>query len=118
MTEHSDSDSAASSAAGTGQRYRGWRAILNLQPIVARDPLRVGGQYHLDQRCSGVSLREAEPQGINERILMLEIVEGFGDGGDWVDVEGRFAAKEGEYDYVSVRDMDGQSVRVTIEEVH
>jgi hypothetical protein len=116
MTEQSDSATAAQ--AGSSQRYRNWKAILNLQPIIAAEPLRVGGEYHLNQRCGGVSLRTAVPQGINPRILMLELVEGPGDGGDWVAVEERFAADAGQYDSVSIRDMDGESTSVDVQEVH
>ncbi len=113
--------SQAEATSSTGQRFRNWKAVLDLQPIVQPEPLRVRGEYHLNHRCGGVALREAVPQGINPRILLLSLIEAPGDGGDWVEVAGQFAAKEGQYDSVMVRDdtqADGQSISIDIEEVH
>ena len=109
---------AGGGAVEAGERFRNFEAVLDLQPIVQPEPLRVRGEYRLGGRCGGVSLRKAVPQGFNSRILLLELVEAPGSGGDWVPVEGRFAAEEGQYDSVSIRDMDGQSVSVDIDEVH
>lgn len=99
-----------------GERFRDWEAINNQQPIVSSTPLRVGGQYRLGMRCGGVSLAVSIPQGINERILLLHMVdEATGNGGDWIDVSGKFAARRRQYDQVEVR--DGEGGRITIDVV-
>ncbi|HEX8216195.1 MAG TPA: hypothetical protein VF577_01905 [Allosphingosinicella sp.] len=110
-------DEAGASGEGS-DRYQGWSAILNLEPIVSETPLRVGGRYHLDQRCGGVTLQVKVPQGINPDILLLDLVEGPGIGGDWIDVEGEFPAREGQYESVTVIDSDGESVSMKVEEIH
>lgn len=110
--------SQSQSEVASATRFRNLKAILNLQPIISSEPLHVTGQYHLDQRCGGVSLRKAVPQGLNPAILLLEIVEAKGDGGDWVTVEGRFPAREQDYELVQVRDMDGETISIEIEVVH
>lgn len=97
--------------------FRDWTAILNLQPIVSPEPLRVRGDYFLKMRCGGVGLKPGLP-GINERILILDIVgEGEGDGG-WETAEARFPAKEGQYDSIQVRGLDDESITIDIEVVH
>ena len=111
-------EGGSGSDVGSGSRFRDWKAVLDLQPIVQPEPLRVGGEYRLGGRCGGVSLRKAVPQGINPRILLLELVETEGGGGDWVQVDGRFEAEENQYDSVTVRDTDGESISVDVEEVH
>ena len=111
-------EGSSDSGVGSGNRFRDWKAVLDLQPIIQPEPLRVGGEYRLGGRCGGVSLRKAVPQGINPRILLLELVEADGDGGDWVQVDSRFEAEESQYDSVTVRDVDGESTSVDVEEVH
>lgn len=118
MNQQSDSATAPGGEGIPSERFKDWKAILDLQPIVDPEPLRVGGEYFLDSRCGGATLRFAVPQGINPRILILEIVpEGAGDGG-WETVKGRFEAKEGQYDSVTIRDDKGNSTTVDVEEVH
>jgi hypothetical protein len=118
MKEQAQEKSGDLHSAGKSDRYRDWSAILDLQPVIKPRPLRVAGEYHLNQRCGGVTLRVKIPQGFNPRILLLELVDGPGPGGDWVSVEGEFEAKEGQYDSVSVTDSDGESVSVEVQEVH
>jgi hypothetical protein len=113
-----DPDVSGSSTVVSGNRFRNWKAVLDLQPIVQSEPLRVAGEYHLGMRCGGVSLRKAIPQGFNPQILLLELVESPGDGGDWINVEARFAAKAGQYDSVMIRDMDEETTSVDVQEVH
>jgi len=105
------------SSAAVSSKFDNWTAVLDLQPIIQPELLRVGGAYHLNERCGGVTLRKAAPQGINPRILLLELVEGPGNGGDWVHVEGSFAATDNEFDSVSVRDMDGETTSIEIQVV-
>ena len=113
-----DSASNNSDAPGEGgSRYKDWSAILDLQPIVSKTPLRVRGKYHLNQRCGGVTLDVKVPQGINPAILLLDLVDGPGIGGDWIEVEGEFPAKKGQYTSVTVIDSDGESVTIEVQEV-
>ena len=101
-----------------GERFRDWKAINNQQPIVSSTPLRVGGQYHLGMRCGGVSLEVTVPQGINDRILLLHLVDGAtGDGGDWVDVRGEFSAQRHQYNQVEVRDSEGGRLMIDVVDV-
>ena len=58
------------------------------------------------------------PQGINPNILMLEIVDGGPGDGGWETVEGRFEAQAGQYDSVHIRDDQGNTTTLEIEEVH
>ena len=116
--DRQDDSATAGGESAPSERFKDWQAILDLQPIVDPEPLRVGGEYFLDSRCGGATLREAVPQGINPRILLLEIVpQGDGDGG-WERVEGRFKAMEGQYDSVQIRDDQGNSTTIDVEEVH
>jgi hypothetical protein len=117
MTDQAN-EAGGAPAGSAGGRYRDWAAILNLQPIVGPTPLRVGGEYHLGMRCGGAALEIARPQGINGRILLLDLVKADGDGGDWIDVADRFAAQEGQYDQVQVVDWDGESITIDIEVVY
>ncbi len=118
MDQQSDSATASGGESKPDERFKDWKAILDLQPIVDPEPLRVGGEYFLDSRCGGATLRAAVPQGINPRILMLEIVPGGAGDGGWEPVEGRFEAKEGQYDSVHIRDDAGNTTTVDVEEVH
>ena len=112
------SDSTATAGAGDGKHFRGWEAILNLQPIVSPKPLRVRGEYFLDKRCGGVDLRMAVPQGFNPAQLILEVVpQGDGDGG-WEPASESFEATAGQYESVMVRDDKGNSVTMEVQEVH
>ena len=98
-----------------GERFRDWAAINNQQPIVSSTPLRVSGQYHLGMRCGGVTLQVTVPQGFNDRILLLDLVdEASGDGGDWIDVRGDFPAQRHQYDQVEVRDSEGGGVTIDV----
>ena len=118
MNQQGDSATTTGGESKPAERFKDWTAILNLQPIVQPDPLRVRGEYFLDRRCGGATLRAAEPQGINPNILILEIVPG-GDGdGGWETVEGRFPAQGGQYDSVQIRDDQGNSTSVKVQEVH
>lgn len=115
MTDGFDPGTAA--AAMTGERFKDWKAVFDFMQIGGL-PLSVGGQYFLDRRCGGASLKAAEPQGINERILILDIVPtGDGDGG-WEAVHGRFPARKGQYDSVEVRDAEGNRTTLDIEELN
>ena len=118
MDQQSDSATTSGGAAVPGDRFKDWKAILDLQPIVDPQPLRVGGEYFLDSRCGGATLRKAVPPGINDRILILEIIPGGAGDGGWETVEGRFEAKEGQYDSVQIRDDKANSITVDVEEVH
>lgn len=118
MDDKSDSATLSGGETIPSERFKDWTAVLDLQPIVDPEPLRVGGEYFLDRRCGGVTLRIAEPQGINPRILILEVVaDGPGDGG-WETVKGRFKATAGQYDSVEIRDADGNRTTVDVKEVH
>jgi hypothetical protein len=116
MDEQSQNPGQAGTSAGSSS-FRDWSAILDLMPGAPRK-LRVGGEYHLNQRCGGVRLEEAVPPGFNPRILLLNLVDEDGEGGDWVIVRGEFEAAEGQYDSVSVNDSDGESHHVEVQEVH
>ena len=106
---------SASSSAGSG-RFRDWTAIQDLQPGSDRPrPLRVGGEYHLDNRCGGVTLRIADPQGTVHEELLLDLVDGPGTGGDWVEVRDEFPAEPREYTTVKVTDSDGERVTIEVE---
>lgn len=118
MTDSAKSGTGDMESIGTSSRYRDWTAILDLQPIVSPQPLRVGGDYFLNQRCGGVTLQVKVPPGFNPRVLLLDLVDGPGDGGDWVKVQGEFEASEGQYDSVTVTDSDGESVTIEVQEVH
>lgn len=110
-------DSAADSPDATipRERFRVCKAILDLQPIVEPEPLRVTGEYFLDMRCGGIKLRKAVPQGINECILILDVeAEGSGDGG-WEPFDGRFKAERNQYDGVELRDEKGNRIKLEIE---
>lgn len=108
--------SGASAAADGSDRYRDWTAIQDLMPGPGGPrPLRVGGEYHLNQRCGGVSLRPADPPGLSPTELLLDLVDGPGNGGDWVEVRGEFAAKPREFLTVKVTDSDGESISIEVE---
>lgn len=99
-------------------RFRDWKAILNLQPVVSDRPLRVGGEYRLNRRTGAAELGEAVPPSLNPRILLLDLRIVDGPGGDWVPVEGAFAAEAGRYDSVTIRDPQDASVTIEVQEVH
>lgn len=108
--------SGSAAAAGGSSRYRNWTAIQDLMPGSPRPrPLRVGGEYHLNQRCGGVSLRIAEPQGAVHEELLLDLVDGPGGGGDWVEVRDEFPAEPREYSTVRVTDSDGESITIEVQ---
>jgi len=108
--------SGSTAAAGAPSRYRGWTAIQDLMPGSARPrPLRVGGEYHLNQRCGGLSLRIAIPQGIIKEELLLDLVDGPGNGGDWVEVRDEFPAEPRQYSTVKVTDSDGETITIEVE---
>lgn len=118
MSQQSDTATATAGETMPTERFKDWEAILDLQPIVDPRPLRVSGDYFVNRRCGGATLRAAVPQGINPGILVLEVIaEGEGDGG-WERVEGRFEAAQGQYESVQVRDTDGNTTSVKITEVH
>ncbi|HTU11175.1 MAG TPA: hypothetical protein VMG08_09790 [Allosphingosinicella sp.] len=117
MADNSEVDAGSSTASGAIDRFRDWTAIADFQPIVSETPLRVAGEYFLNRRWGSVSLAVKVPQGFNPSILLLDLVEGPGNGGDWVAVEGRFAAARGQYGSVTVIDPDGESVSIPVEEV-
>ena len=107
---------SGASAAGCSDRYRDWTAIQDLMPGPGGPrPLRVGGEYHLNQRCGGVTLRIKDPQGTVHEDLLLDLVDGPGIGGDWVEVRGEFPAKPREYTTVTVIDSDGESITIEVE---
>lgn len=115
MTDGFDPGTAA--AATTGERFKDWTATFDFLQIGSGRPLSVGGQYFLDMRCGGVRLEVAEPQGINDKILILDVVQnGDGDGG-WEQVQGRFAARKDQYDSVEVRDAEGNRITLDIEQL-
>ena len=108
--------SGAAAAAGGSDRYRDWTAIQDPMPGPGGPrPLRVGGDYRLDQRCGGVSLRVAVPQGIVPEELLLDLVDGPGSGGEWVAVSGEFRAEPRQYCTVKIVDSDGETVTVVVE---
>lgn len=108
--------SGSAAASGGSSRYRNWTAIQDLMPGPGGPrPLRVGGEYHLNQRCGGVSLRVAVPQGTVHEELLLDLVDGPGNGGDWVEVSGAFPAKPREYSTVRITDSDGESLMIDVE---
>lgn len=112
-------DEISSTETGTGGRLRNWKSKLDLQPIVQPKPLTVRGEYKLDDRCGGASLRAKVPLDFNPRILAVEIVPSPGSGGEWVTVEGAFEGAEDQYDKVRIVDTDsGEDVTVDIEVVH
>jgi hypothetical protein len=115
MGEQTQTSGPGAAAGGSG-RYRDWTAIQDLMPGSPRPrPLRVGGEYHLNQRCGGVSLRVAVPQGINPKVLLLDLVDGPGNGGDWVAVRDEFPAEPRQYTTVTVTDSDGESITIEVE---
>jgi hypothetical protein len=115
MGEKTQASGQGAAAGGSG-RYRNWTAIQDLMPGPVRPhPLRVGGEYHLNQRCGGVSLRVAIPQGIVPGELLLDLVDGPGNGGDWVDVRGEFPATPRQYSSVRIADSDGESIMTEVE---
>lgn len=115
--DRTDSTSTAGNGV-RGERFRDWEAINNQQQIVSPTPLRVGGQYRLGMRCGGVSLAVSIPQGINQNILLLHLVdEAAGNGGEWVDVRGEFAARRRQYDQVEVTDSEGGRIVIDVVDV-
>lgn len=96
------------------KRFRNWRAFHNQMPPLPK-PIRVSGEYFLDRRSGGCELRLANPQGINDRVLLIDLVVVEGPGGDWVEVEGRFDAEPGAYSSVQVVDAEGESIGLDIE---
>jgi hypothetical protein len=116
MGEQTQASGAGAAAAGDSGRYRDWTAIQDLMPGSDRPrPLRVGGDYHLNRRGGGVSLRIAVPQGIIKEELLLDLVAGPGNGGDWVPVRDEFRAEPREYTTVKVTDSDGESITIEVE---
>jgi hypothetical protein len=114
--DEANQSSGAAAAETNGGRYREWSAIQDLMPGPGGPrPLRVGGEYRLGMRCGGVTLRIAEPQGTVHEELLLDLVDGPGDGGDWVVVRDEFPAERREYTSVKVTDKDGESVTVEVE---
>lgn len=98
--------------------FRGWEAIANFQPIVGPEPLRVGGEYHLNRRSGTARLEVRDPPGSNPSELTLDLViDGSGTGGDWVRVDGRYPAREGQYKTVNIFDRNGEHVIVEVQEV-
>lgn len=113
-----DFDPGTTAAPKTGEHFKDWNAVFDFQQITGGRPLRIGGQYFLDSRRGGASLEIAVPQGINQKILILNIVTtGDGDGG-WEGVHDRFPARAKQYDSVEVRDAKGNTTAIDIEELH
>jgi hypothetical protein len=95
--------------------FRNLEAILDTQPLGA-PRLRVTGEYFLDMRSGGVSVAEASPQGFNPDILLLDLVKGKGDGGDWLPF--RFDRPDtavDAYSSISISDADGNMEHADIE---
>lgn len=117
MTDQPDRGSSTADTTAR-EHFKDWQAVFDFQQISQGTPLRVGGQYFLDMRCGGASLKVAVPQGINPSVLLLEIVTtGDGDGG-WEPVQGRFPAKSKQYDSVEVHDADGNRTSIDVEELN
>jgi hypothetical protein len=99
--------------------FRDWTAIADFQPIVSPTPLRVRGEYFLNRRSGSARLEPRNPPGPNPTELTLDVViDGSGLGGDWVVLEGRYPADEGQYKTVNVFDPNGDHEVVQVQEVH
>ena len=113
------SDASQSDATESGTPFRDWQAIANFMPIVSDTPLRVGGHYHLNRRSGTARLQERVPPGINPTELILDLViDGDGLGGDWVRVDGEFAAQKGQYRTVRIYDKNEETIEIEVQEVH
>ena len=111
-------DSTESSAGGA-RPFRNFEAIADFQPVVGPEPLRVSGEYHLNRRSGTARLEVRDPPGSNPAELTIDLViDGSGIGGDWVEVEGRYPAREGQYKTVNIFDRNGDHVIVEVQEVH
>lgn len=99
--------------------FRDWSAIADFQPVVSETPLRVRGEYFLNRRSGTARLEPRDPPGTVSTELILDVViDGSGIGGDWVCLEGRYPAKEGQYKTVNVFDPNGAHEIVEVQEVH
>ncbi len=97
--------------------FCGFTAPQNLRLPIQQPTLTVTGDYRFGSRTGTLSLRKAVPQGINPKILLLDLVvdTSTGSGGHWVTVTGAFDAEDGQYDSVTVHDDKGQEVNVPVE---
>ena len=115
MANESDANVAAKDGV-TQEPFIDWHAEHNVQPIVTQPSLRVYGRYDTGDRCGGVRLQEKVPKDFNPTILALDLVDSDGPGGI-VEVEARFDADPGQYGDVVVRDAEGNSITITVEEI-
>lgn len=105
----------ASGAADAASKFRDWHGTLNCGFTGESCKLTVRGQYHLAGRCGGVTL-EKRTTDFNPTLFTIDIVDGPGSGGDWVDLEGTFDAGK-EVEYAIVQDAHGNSHKFRVHQL-
>ena len=100
--------------------FYGVRASQNMMPGPGPQarPINVTGRYRLDMRSGRLSLVKAWPQGINPRILLLNLrmnPNPIG-GGHCLSFNGQFRSRSATR--VQITDWHGRSITVRVERAH
>jgi hypothetical protein len=99
--------------------YFGVIANQNLMMPAQRRNLTVSGEYKLNMRTGMVKLIKAVPQGINPKILLLNLrVLPRGKGGFCLPMKEMFEAKAGQYTQVTITNRSGRSITVDVKTTH